>query len=160
MTNVVASSPGMLVNNCTVHKLHQRYILEVSHQRVISRNTIVWAIWPTSGSIIVSDTSVNVIMEVIVKHIFIYSCHCINHNYTGLRVIGFCVESFSYTPLAVLCGEFLLHIQGSFMYGGFLTASSLLSLEGWQANGRTRSVGWSLRTMPQIKQVSVVMMMM
>ena len=71
----------------------------------------------------------------------------------------FYVGSFSYTPLSVLCGEFLLHTPGSFMYGVFLASSSLLWPEGWQTNGRTTCVGWSLCTVPQTKQVSVVIKM-
>ena len=66
---------------------------------------------------------------------------------------------FSYTPLAFLCGELLLYTPGSLMYGGFLASSSLLWPELWQSNARTRCVGWSLCTVPQIKQVSVVIKM-
>ena len=83
------------------------------------------------------------------------------------------VGSFSYTPLAVLCGQFLLyapcffflcgelllHTPGCLMYGGFLASSSLLWPEIWQSNARTRCVVWSLCTVPQIKQVSVVIKM-
>ena len=45
------------------------------------------------------------------------------------------------------------------MYRGFLASSSLLWPEIWQSNARTRCVGWSLCTVPQIKQVSVVIKM-
>ena len=41
------------------------------------------------------------------------------------------------------------------MYGGFLASSSLLWPEGWQTNARTGSVGWSLCTVPQIKQMNL-----
>ena len=54
--------------------------------------------------------------------------------------------NYSYTPHAL-------------MYGEVLASSSLLWPEGWQTNGRTRCVGWSLCTVPQIKQVSVVIKM-
>jgi len=37
----------------------------------------------------------------------------------------FYVESFSYTPRAVLCGEFLLHAPCCFMWGLSLTHSVL-----------------------------------
>ena len=75
------------------------------------------------------------------------------------RPVLFYVRSFSYMPPAVLCGEFLLHTPGSFLYGDFLASSSLLWPESWQTNARTRCVGWSLCTVPQIKQVSVVIKM-
>ena len=51
------------------------------------------------------------------------------------------VGSFSYISHSLLCGEFLRCILH-------------LLLEEWQTNARTRSVGWSLRTTPQIKPVS------
>ena len=79
----------------------------------------------------------------------------------------------------MLCGEFLLHAPCSFMWGVSLTRPmlyyvgsfsytphaiimwgfscthpSLFLLENRQINARTKSVGWSLRTVPQTKPVS------
>ena len=62
------------------------------------------------------------------------------------RPVVFYVGSFSYTPRSALGGEFrLLHTVS-------LTRPSLLQPEDRQTNARTtRSVGWSLRTVPQTK---------
>ena len=113
-------------------------------------------------------------LAVLCGEFHVHASCCVMWGVSLTRPLLCYVGSFSYTPLAVLCGQFLLyapcfffflcrelllHTPGSLMYGGFLASSSLLWPEIWQSNARTRCVGWSLCTVPQIKQVSVVIKM-